>query len=318
MKNGGGEIFSVFKGHTDSVNSIVISSDSKWLYSGSDDKAVRRWNIENGESKQFVGHSDAVVSLAISPDGQWLYSGSTDKTIRKWNAETGEKLITLFGHKDTVTSVVISSDGQWFYSGSLDKTIRKWSTVNDEFNSLFKTQVGRVISMSISVDGGLLCSGSHETISMWKTSNGELVREINVSNRRSRPNIIVTINNGYLYYGFDGIICKFNIAKNKNEASFYYDYNTSLICSHDRTWMYSYIRKTIYKWHITTEENKFTTPLVEYSVSDKWLSVGLLEDNTSIKIDLSKELVHDWLTQNNTDKMCDCNNICNIIWKYVE
>ena len=34
-----------FRGHTDELNSIIISPDEKWLYSASDDKSVRKWNL---------------------------------------------------------------------------------------------------------------------------------------------------------------------------------------------------------------------------------------------------------------------------------
>ncbi len=68
-------------GHKDWVCSVAVSPDGKWAASGSHDKTVRIWNLENGECQATLdGHTDEVNSVAITLDGMRVLSGS--KTIR--------------------------------------------------------------------------------------------------------------------------------------------------------------------------------------------------------------------------------------------
>jgi WD40 repeat protein len=49
------------------VNIVVISSDNKFIVSGSGDKTIRVWERESGtQLKELKGHNDAVESVAIS------------------------------------------------------------------------------------------------------------------------------------------------------------------------------------------------------------------------------------------------------------
>ena len=45
-----------FKGHTESVNHIVFSSDKKTIYSLSSDETIRAWNTKTGEEVKKFGY----------------------------------------------------------------------------------------------------------------------------------------------------------------------------------------------------------------------------------------------------------------------
>ena len=72
-----------FKGHTDWVKSVSISSDGKFIASGSDDQTVKLWSVETGKMiKEFKGHTSHVDSVSISSDGKFIASGSEDNTVK--------------------------------------------------------------------------------------------------------------------------------------------------------------------------------------------------------------------------------------------
>ena len=59
-----------------SVFSVSFSPDGQTLVSGSKDKSIKLWDVENGkEIRTFNGHSDWVWSVRISPKGKILASG---------------------------------------------------------------------------------------------------------------------------------------------------------------------------------------------------------------------------------------------------
>ena len=117
--------FLLQKGHTDSVNSVVISPDGKFIVSGSSDDTIKIWDIKTGEClKTLEGHENSVNSVAITPDGKYIVSGDNYSfgeekggTIKIWDLKTGECLNTLDGCCRSVYSLTISTDGKYIVSG---------------------------------------------------------------------------------------------------------------------------------------------------------------------------------------------------------
>ncbi|KAH9009494.1 hypothetical protein EDB85DRAFT_2298559 [Lactarius pseudohatsudake] len=160
------------------ILSISISSDGQRIVTGSDDRTIRVWDANTGETEAgpFTGHTSSVNSVAFSPDGQRIVSGSHDRTIRVWNASTGEMEAGPFtGHTDWVNSVAFSPDGQRIVSGSHDGTIRVWNASTGETEAgPFTGHTNSVKSVAFSPDGQRIVSGSNDgTIRVWNASTGE-------------------------------------------------------------------------------------------------------------------------------------------------
>ena len=68
-------------GHSGTVRSVAISSDSTWLAITSDDRTVRVWVRVTGTTTALTGHTGTVVT---SPDGTWLATND-DGTVRVWD-----------------------------------------------------------------------------------------------------------------------------------------------------------------------------------------------------------------------------------------
>jgi len=72
------------RGHKDWIHCMKILDN--FLYTGSDDKTVRVWNLtEQAQVEEFSDHDDGVVCLEFC-DGS-IYSGSFDHTIRFWRID---------------------------------------------------------------------------------------------------------------------------------------------------------------------------------------------------------------------------------------
>ena len=166
-------------GHKHAVFSVAFSPNGQLLASGSNDNALKLWQVQDGGAQllnTLTGHKNSVLSVAFSPNGQLLASGSYDDTIKLWQVQDGgaQLLNTLTGHKNTVNSVAFSPNGQLLASGSWDNTIKLWQ-VHNRGAQLLKTLTGHkydVISVAFSPNGQLLASGSNDnTLKLWQVHN---------------------------------------------------------------------------------------------------------------------------------------------------
>lgn len=172
-----------YSGHSDSINSIVISPDGQTLISASNDKTIKVWNLKNGEEIfTITPATDTVKSLAISPDGHSLVSGNINGVIQVWNITTGEEIHTFDEHSYQVFALIISPDGKTLFSGSSD--IKVWNLDNRELVRTLSIHSGPVFTIAISPDGKTLVSGSEDkSIKIWSicTLTGHLASVYSVA-----------------------------------------------------------------------------------------------------------------------------------------
>lgn len=119
----------IFSGHEQDIYSLDFARNGRYIASGSGDKTVRLWDIQDGKQELILSIEDGVTTVAISPDGRYVAAGSLDKSVRVWDTTTGylvERLESPDGHRDSVYSVAFAPNGRDLVSGSLDKTIKMW------------------------------------------------------------------------------------------------------------------------------------------------------------------------------------------------
>ncbi|KAI8875402.1 WD40 repeat-like protein [Backusella circina FSU 941] len=98
-----------FRGHTNIVTSIAISSAQNRIYSASLDSTIRLWRLPSEERGPFspvdpslniatyVGHTDAIWDFKLSSntreDTYLLASASADGTVKIWDTQTSGNLL---------------------------------------------------------------------------------------------------------------------------------------------------------------------------------------------------------------------------------
>jgi len=156
-----GKLVTLLKGHTDVVNSLAFSPDSRYLVSGSSDKNAIIWHINQQQRLHTLkGHTNHIYAVAFTPDSKRVVTGSYDHSLRLWRVKTGELISKLQGHSDKVRSVAISPQDGTIASGSWDHTIRIWDGKTGRFIKTLANQGTEVGSLSFSHDGGYLVSGT--------------------------------------------------------------------------------------------------------------------------------------------------------------
>lgn len=106
------ELIRWYRGHSSTVTCLTLSEDEKFLFSGSTDRLIKKWNTEDGSCLLTCsGLSSWVASLAVF--GDWIFSGTAGSErchVAQWNAKNGSsmKMIRCGYHVNYVT---ISNDG---------------------------------------------------------------------------------------------------------------------------------------------------------------------------------------------------------------
>ena len=121
----------LLRGHTKGVNFVTFSADGRWLATVSDDRTVRLWNAQSGESKVLGSHDDEAWRAAFSPDSQWLATTSKDRTLRLWDVKAGGSRV-LQGHAAPLMGVVFSQDSRRVFTSSMDGEVWRWDVASAE------------------------------------------------------------------------------------------------------------------------------------------------------------------------------------------
>jgi WD40 repeat protein len=123
-----GKLLIEIKGHDNSVLSLCWSKDGAYIFSGSADMTIRKWqSIDGKELVVLRGHTSSISSVCLSPDERHLVSASEDCSVRIWGLETNQQVGNPLLHDDELLALAIPSDGQYIASAGLDKKIYVWS-----------------------------------------------------------------------------------------------------------------------------------------------------------------------------------------------
>ena len=176
-------------GHKDNVRCFASTYDNKYLFSGSFDKSIRRWELEDitkeasnskiVPSKELLAHTDWVRCLCVTTDNLRLVSGSNDKTIRIWDVVSCQCMQVLTGHESSVRCVCISDDGSMIMSGSRDNTIRLWDLETGAPIRILRGHDNWVTSVcSIHDRSQFLSCSSDKTVRLWDVNSSPILRRL--------------------------------------------------------------------------------------------------------------------------------------------
>jgi U3 small nucleolar RNA-associated protein 13 len=91
------------KGHKRGVWTVRFSRAERVLATGSGDKTVKLWSLEDFSCvKTFEGHTNSVLRIDFINAGMQLVSAGSDGLVKLWNVRDEECLSTMDNHDDKV------------------------------------------------------------------------------------------------------------------------------------------------------------------------------------------------------------------------
>ncbi|KJH49670.1 WD domain, G-beta repeat protein [Dictyocaulus viviparus] len=197
-----GKLLFSLVGHTGGVWTSQLSTDGKYIISGSTDRTVKNFKVWSARDGSLIhtlhGHTSTVRCMSLCRN--ILVSGSRDTTLRAWNIETGMCEQYLTGHVAAVRCVQFDLDNGRIVSGAYDFTIKVWDFETGICKYTLTGHTNRVYSLLLDARRNIVVSGSLDTtIRVWDIFDGTCISVLSghhslTSGMQLRGDILVSCN----------------------------------------------------------------------------------------------------------------------------
>jgi tricorn protease-like protein len=167
------ELIKTLEGHKGIVNTLDVSSDGRYLVSGSKDNSVRIWDIEEYVLlNELTGHSDHVETVSFSDDDNTIASAGFDTIIKLWDWRGNRIIRELRGHRDYIRRVKFTHNSGFVVSCSDDGTIKFWNINSGKVVHTIYGEKEQFHGLALSNNGKYLAVGDHQNaIQIWDIEN---------------------------------------------------------------------------------------------------------------------------------------------------
>ena len=186
------------EGHKGQVRTLAVTSDKKYVVTGSFDKTVKVWDIESGEMvREFLGEigtgsNGMVYAIALSPDNKYLatggYFGKDNASefigdVRIYDFKSGKLLYLLKGHRNVIHSLSFTSDSKRLLVGDGERELALWNVeeqkvimkYNHADKKLKMYQDDDVMDIAVSGNRFMTADG-YGRIKMWDISKKDALK----------------------------------------------------------------------------------------------------------------------------------------------
>ena len=147
------------QGHTAGINMVQYSPTGKYVYSASNDKSIKMWDVQTGiDVNTFNAHEAPVNSIHLSDDGKLLVSADQAGSVILWDAITGEVKTKINAHNGSANTAKLSRDASQIISGGDDEVLKIWNASGDSIKTITGFSAP-IMNLAISPNGDRIVTG---------------------------------------------------------------------------------------------------------------------------------------------------------------
>lgn len=178
-----GAVRTVLRGHTEEIESILLSPDNTRVITTSSDRTVCTWDAKSGRQLHlFQAPANGGFPMVLSPSRRIVAARGLDgsPSAHVWDLETGRELFTLGGHGGCAHFVIFSPTGDRIVTTERfpHTNLYLWDAATGKRLAILKGHENQVRYASFSPDGKRLVSASEDrTVRVWDVSPTSAERE---------------------------------------------------------------------------------------------------------------------------------------------
>ena len=166
--------------HDRPLNGCRFDPMGSYVFTGSEDAAVERFNLADGARTVLTGgHDTWVQALAFSNDGAQTISAGYDGKITWWEtaAQQPAPIRTIEAHQGWIRALAVSPDGTLLASCGNDHAVRLWNLADGTLVRELSGHTRHVYSVAFHPQGQFVLSGDLVgVVKQWETATGKEVR----------------------------------------------------------------------------------------------------------------------------------------------
>ncbi len=157
-----GSEYNAYKGHSESVNSVVFRPNSNIFYSASSDGQVLQWDMDDETRSPRILAQNPVVNnrLAISPNGQWMAIGTDGIGLQILSPARNlpNPYQISYGNNRVIALDFYPDSENILFAGSDNALVKH--NIRSGTNTVISKLDTEVLSLAVSPDGDMIAAGT--------------------------------------------------------------------------------------------------------------------------------------------------------------
>jgi len=155
----------------------------RFVFAGSQDNSVLRWELAGGKKTAFPGHQSWVRAIAFAAKPKLVFTGDYHGKLLAWSidSDAAKPIKSIEAHDGWLRALATSRDGNLLATCGNDGLVKLWSIPDLKPLRTLTGHGCHVYNVAFAPNGQLASCDLKGVAKLWNSANGDLVRDLDAS-----------------------------------------------------------------------------------------------------------------------------------------